>query len=243
MRRGTPRRASDPTAIWIRRRRLLCFGVTGSAWLTLAGCQVAPPSAYRPPSQPDVTVYVTAAGWHTGIALPVPWLDHAWNRLPASFPDAKFLLFGWGERNYYMARDPGIGDALRALFPGPAVLLVTALAQPPQDALPNARVFAIGLSRVEADRMVAFIRTAFARSPDGQPYPVGVGFSPGSLFYAATGTYSATYTCNTWVAEALHVAGLPVTATGVVFAHEVVDQLRHLPGTTLWPRRGTAGTH
>ena len=192
---------------------------------------------------PAETVYVTAVGWHTGIAVPVPGPGDSWHGLLRSFPGARFLLFGWGERSYYMSPDPGAGEALRALFPGPAVLLVTPLDQPPQDALPKAQVVAIGLSRIQADRLDGYIRAAFARLPDGQPHRVGPGFSPGSLFYAATGTYSATYTCNTWVADALHVAGLPVTPTGVVFAHEVVDQLRQLPGAVRWPTHDTAAIH
>ena len=38
-------------------------------------------------------------------------------------------------------------------------------------------------------------------------------------------TYNLGHTCNTWTVEALHVAGLPVTTSGVVFAGQVLDQL------------------
>jgi hypothetical protein len=45
------------------------------------------------------------------------------------------------------------------------------------------------------------------------------------VFYAATGTYDLSHTCNTWTAEALRAAGAPVSAAGVVFAGQLLDQL------------------
>ena len=45
-------------------------------------------------------------------------------RYEAEFPSAGYLVFGWGARDYYMARNPGIGDILRAVASGPAVMLV-----------------------------------------------------------------------------------------------------------------------
>ena len=46
---------------------------------------------------------------------------------------------------------------------------------------------------------------------------------------AATGSYDLSHTCNTWTAEALHAAGVPMTAAGVVFAGQLLDQLRSPP--------------
>jgi len=54
---------------------------------------------------------------------------------------------------------------------------------------------------------------------------IGTGPYPQSVFYTSTGTYNLGHTCNTWTAEALRVAGLPVNAAGVVFAGQVLDQL------------------
>src|SRR5438477_3154204 len=43
--------------------------------------------------------------------------------MQAAFPSAGYLVFGWGARDYYMARNPDIGDILRAVASGPAVML------------------------------------------------------------------------------------------------------------------------
>lgn len=212
----------------MRRRRFLMVCLAASVSGALAGCQVPRIQAYRAPANPAVTIYVTAAGWHTGIVLPARRLNASWNRLLRGFPGARYLLFGWGQREYYMARHPTVADALRALFPGPAVLLVTPLERPPPDALIGVKVFPVGLTTAGWDRLQAYVRAAFSRSADGEPRRVGSGLARGSVFYAATGSYSANDTCNTWVAKALHAGGLPVMPGGVVFAGQVVDQVRLL---------------
>ena len=89
-------------------------------------------------------------------------------------------------------------------------------------------MFEVGLSTAGLDRLSNYIWAAFEKSDGGTPRRLAAGPEPGSVFYAATGTYSATYTCNTWTAEGLRVGGLPVTPAGVVFASQVTDQLRSL---------------
>jgi hypothetical protein len=52
-----------------------------------------------------------------------------------------------------------------------------------------------------------------------------------SLFFAAAPKYSAVHTCNTWAAEALRAAGLPIHSRGVVFASQLWSQIRRIEGT------------
>ena len=144
------------------------------------------------------------------------------------FPGAQYLSFGWGDRTYYMKPSPTLGDAMSALFPGPAVLLVTPLYHPPRVSRANSQVFEVGLSTAGLDRLSNHLWAAFDKSGDGRPQRLAAGPDPGSVFYAATGTFSATNTCNTWTAESLRVSGIPVASAGVVFAEHVTDQLRSL---------------
>ena len=124
-----------------------------------------------------------------------------------------------------MARAPTFGDAMSALFPGPAVLLVTPLYRPPRNSNANGQVFEVDLSTAGLDRLSNHLWATFEKSGDGTPRRLAAGPEPGSVFYAATGTYSATYTCNTWIAESLRVGGVRMTPAGVVFASQVTDQL------------------
>src|SRR6202049_3983278 len=65
-----------------------------------------------------------------------------------------------------------------------------------------------------------------AKDADGAPRRIGVGPYPGSVFYASTGIFDVTHTCNTWTAEALRAAGVPVSSVGVVYSSQLLDQLR-----------------
>ena len=193
----------------------------------LGGCAVpAMPARYQPPVGPRETVYVTAQGWHTGLALRTASISRPLAILRQDFPGARYLWFGWGQREYYMAAHPTVWDALRALLPGPAVVYVIPLSQQPQPAGVGGKMFPVSITPAGFRRLTDDIAASLARSPDGQLRWAGSGFWPGSAFFASTQTYDAAHTCNTWTAKALQIAGLPVRATGVIFANQVVAQIR-----------------
>jgi hypothetical protein len=138
------------------------------------------------------------------------------------------LVIGFGQRAYLLHREPDLADMLAALAPGPGALLVTALRDTPQTAFPADDVVVLRVSARGLARLTDFIAGSFERPPDGALHAIADGPYPGSLFYASTGTYSAGFTCNTWTAEALQTAGLPVHVAGVMFAGEVADQARRI---------------
>ncbi|MGH7002280.1 MAG: DUF2459 domain-containing protein, partial [Stellaceae bacterium] len=93
----------------------------------LAGCATAPAEVVQPycGAAPKLqTLYVIAGGWHTEISIPVDVLSQPLAALPEISPDVRYVVFGWGQRDYYMARNPGFGDLLAASVPGPSVVLV-----------------------------------------------------------------------------------------------------------------------
>ena len=215
------------------RRVLLRACLAASALRSLPGCGSTPSPTYQAAAHGDgVVIYVIAADWHTEVALPVHVIHEPLRVVTPDFPGAQYLSFGWGERNYYMARAPTVSDAMNALFPGPAVLLVTPLYMPPRHSRPDAQVFELRLSTAGLDRLVNYLWAAFEKSADGMTRRLAAGPGAGSIFYAATGTYSSSYTCNTWTAEGLRVAGVAVTPSGVVFAGQLTDQLRSLKAHT-----------
>jgi hypothetical protein len=77
-------------------------------------------------------IYVVSGGWHTELGLPLEALSGHLVALKSAFPTARYLVFGWGARDYYMAQNPGIGDLLRAAASGPAVMLVIPLQISPE---------------------------------------------------------------------------------------------------------------
>jgi uncharacterized protein (TIGR02117 family) len=170
-------------------------------------------------------LYVISGSWHTEIGLPVGTIRGPLAALKAEFPGARYFVFGWGARDYYMARNPGIGDILRAVASGPAVMLVIPLKIAPEAFFGVSNAVVIRVSPGGIERLSQLLWNYLATDEEGAPRRIGAGLYPESVFYASTGTYNLSHTCNTWTAEALQVTGLPVSATGVVFAAQVLDQL------------------
>jgi uncharacterized protein (TIGR02117 family) len=199
---------------------VLCFlGMLGD-------CTATPAESYPPSASRHDVIYVIAGGWHTELGLPAALVGGPLAALTSGLPGARYVVFGWGARDYYMARNPGFGDLLRAATAGPAVMLVIPLAVSPGAFAGAANTFPIPISREGAERFSQFLWDDLVKNPTGNPRRVGAGPYPQSAFYAAAGTYDLSHTCNTWTAEALRAAGLPVSAVGVVFAGQLLDQLR-----------------
>jgi uncharacterized protein (TIGR02117 family) len=171
-------------------------------------------------------IFVVAGGWHTEIAVPTGLIGGPLSSLKRGFAGAPYVIFGWGARDYYLAHNPGIADLLRAATPGPAVTLVMPLGVSPTAYAGAANAFSVDVSRAGIESLVQFLWGSLAKDRNGAPYEAGAGPYPQSIFYAATGSYDLSHTCNTWTAEALNAAGAPVTAAGVVFAGQLLDQLR-----------------
>jgi uncharacterized protein (TIGR02117 family) len=173
-------------------------------------------------------LYVISGGRHTELGLPAGAISGPLAALKSEFPSARYLIFGWGARDYYMARNPGMADILRALAPGPAVMLIIPLKMPPKTFFGASNTLIVHVSRDAIERLSELLWSFLAPDDEAAPRRIGTGPYPESVFYASTGTYNLSHTCNTWTAEALRVAGLPVSAAGVVFANQVLDQVQPL---------------
>ncbi len=212
----------------LRCRRAALTLLAGLAAGCLAGCATPPPEP-RPIAEPATeTIYVAAFGWHTEIGLGADEIDGPLAVLRRHFPGARYFMFGWGQRDFYMARDPGLVEALRALTPGPAVMLVRGLDRSPLEAFGTSDIYVVKVSPAGLERLSQYLWRYLDEGGKGELRRAGDGPYPGSAFYVAAGTYDLGHTCNTWTAEALDAAGLPVHGAGVVFAGEVVEQLRGL---------------
>jgi uncharacterized protein (TIGR02117 family) len=200
----------------------------GAAAALTTACAWTPVEPYKGATPRTDTVYLAALGWHTEIGLRADTITGPLAALEREFPGASYFTFGWGERGYYMAADPGVADLLRALLPRPAVMLVRALHRSPAETFGNTNVYAVLVSREGMDRLSRYLWEYLDKDGQGQLHRAADGPYPESAFYGSAGTYDIANTCNTWTAEALNVAGLPVSAAGVVFADQVVDSVRGL---------------
>lgn len=207
-------------------RRVLAgaiFWLLGLALVSCAGTEVEPYAGTAPRTR---TLYVIAGGWHTEIGLPIRSIAGPLRGLPQASSGAAYVVFGWGQRDYYMAAHPDFGDLVAAALPGPAVMLVIPLTAPPAETFGASNVFAVRVSPEGEARIEQYLWADLKKEPGGMPHPIAAGGYAGSAFYASTSTYDMVHNCNTWTAEALRVAGLPVTADGVLFADQLVDRVR-----------------
>jgi uncharacterized protein (TIGR02117 family) len=189
-----------------------------------AGCSVMPTDAPLPEGQ--ATVFVVHRGWHTDIGLPVEEVTGPLASVETSFPGVRYIVFGFGERAYYMARDTTSAEMLTALFPSKSAILVTALSAPPAEAFADHDVVTLHMAQTGVDRITASLWLGLEKTSDGSARRLAEGPYAGSVFFASNETYHAFHTCNTWTAGLLRNAGMPIDPSGVLFASQVMHQVK-----------------
>ena len=193
--------------------------------MCLGGCATQQPPGFPEPR--TETIWLIARGWHTDIAVPAK-AGGMIGGLREIFPGVVTLTIGFGDRAYLTHKIAGPLDMARALLPGPGALLVTALRGEPEQSFPPEDVIRLRVSALGLAGLNDFIAHAFgAHSNQLAPGPY-----PGSLFFASADTYSILHTCNTWSAEALLAAGLPVSTRGVLLPTGIMFQARDLADLT-----------
>ena len=181
--------------------------------MMLFACASATDNLFPPgPDEPSRTIYLVSHGWHAGIVVKrkdIPagiWPQHN------EFPEAEFLEVGWGDKDYYMTVDPGLGILLKAgLLPTSSVLHVVGFDGPVTDYFPRSQVIAINLSPAGFERLSRYIERSYAHGEKAPSQPLGPSLYGDGRFYLSRETYHVFNTCNAWTARALREAGCPIT--------------------------------
>jgi uncharacterized protein (TIGR02117 family) len=192
----------------------------------VAACATPPPTSSASGAVAATeSIYVVRRGWHVDVGIAAPDAQAELRAVRADFPAANYLLFGFGDRRYLLHR--GAGNLLAAIWPGAGVVLVTALRATPQRAFGPQQVIRLSVTPTQLQALQTYIAqslgmpgSSIARLADG-PYD-------DSAYYQTSAHYSALHTCNTWAAEALQAAGLPVGSRGVEFASQLWRQVLRL---------------
>jgi len=171
-------------------------------------------------------VWVVSNGWHSGIVLPRADVPESVIPEIADFPHARFFEFGWGDAEFYPAREAGAWLALRAAFPGPAVVHVSGLPDHPARIWPQVKILPFAVDTQGLRRLLVFLRNSFDRAGAGRAAVTARGIYPFSLFYPATGRFHVFNTCNSWTAQALTAMGLGASLGGVNTADDLISRIR-----------------
>jgi uncharacterized protein (TIGR02117 family) len=193
----------------------------------LAAC-AAPPAAVPPGAPLDHRLHVTSNNWHTRVVVATRDIPDGLLPEADAFPQAEWLAIGWGEHEYYPMEDPPAGLAVKAaLLPSDSVIHLIPMAAPPRPA----EGFEVVEIAVSEEGLLAMLQ-AIDRTVDRvgeQPASVAApGLYDGSVFFPSRGRFHLFNTCNTWIARKLGTAGLPVSATGVITAENLMRQVRPL---------------
>ena len=195
----------------MRTGRLYTFLISIS--LLLVACVSAPEGLFPPgPDDPIRTIYLVRHGWHAGIVVnrsdipPGTWPQHN------EFPEAEYLEVGWGDRDYYMALEPGLGTMFKAgLMPTDSVLHVVGFRGSVTDYFPHSEVIRIKLSEAGFQRLCNYIEDSYAPGEAGPSQPLGPSLYGEGQFFLSRETYHAFNTCNAWTARALRDAGVSIS--------------------------------
>jgi uncharacterized protein (TIGR02117 family) len=201
------------------------------AALALAACTTPPRrNADEGPvseADPPVVVYVIKRSWHTDIGFNVADLQPPLSSLRPALPDARYFLFGFGDKHYLLGHAGSFDRLFGAVWPGDGMVLLTGLEATPEEAFGAAEVTRLTVSAAQARKLEGFVWNTLAKT-DGAATSLAPGPYSGSLYYGAAVRYSGLHTCNTWTAEALQTAGLPVRSFGVEFSGQVWRQVRRI---------------
>jgi uncharacterized protein (TIGR02117 family) len=178
-------------------------------------------------------IYVVRRRWHIDVgfsvqALPAPLAATALR----GFPRARYVFFGFGDRRYLLAKHHGAPVLLAALWPGPALILVTEIEASPTQAFGESQVVELSLAPQQARAVQAFIWGSLTKDADGTVSTYARGPYAGSTYFAAVPRYSAFHTCITWAAEALRSGGLPIRSRLTLVAGQLWRQVRKLQTPT-----------
>src|SRR5262245_22485317 len=202
----------------------------GIALIVTAGCLGPVAPLYPPrPDDPSTPVWVVDHGWHTGLVVERAAIPQGLWPEQDDLARGPYLEVGWGDAAFYRARDPGVGLAVRAaLGSAGSALHVVALPAPPERIFAGREVAEIRLSRPGFLALARFVDESFARGERGRAPRLGPGLYGISAFYPARGRYHFLNTCNTWVADALRSAGVPITPAYAMTAGNLMWQARRV---------------
>lgn len=164
----------------------------------------------------EVAIYILTNGVHTDIVVPVRNEEKDWaERMPyehtlSNDTTLSYLALGWGDRGFYLETptwaDLRASTALKAATGlGKTLIHATFYAQMIEDDACKK----IMLSRSQYRRLVGYIEDSLEKDEQKNFIHIETDalYGKTDAFYAAKGSYSLFYTCNTWTNEALKVSG------------------------------------
>ena len=226
----TAARGLSGSVAW-RDRPIAAFSVMGifTLWLLLFSTEIWADWSCEAEKPSCKSLFIVHDSWHAAIVLSKN--DIAPAELPesADFPGAEFIEFSWGDQDYFPDPHSGFIAAIKAaLWSSGSVIHLVGFSGTLEQVYRGAEIIELRLSLGAFNRLVESLSKTFLRAQGASRAPAAPGLYSHSRFYPATPKFSLLRTCNTWVAEVLEAAAVPVSPRTVITAGNLASQLAPL---------------
>jgi uncharacterized protein (TIGR02117 family) len=198
--------------------------------LTLSACGAHAPAnsswSCASTSQDCSSVFVVHDSWHSAIVLRRSDLSSQTMPELNDFPSVQWIEFSWGDRDYFPNPQAGIFAAIRAaLWSGGSVVHLVGIDDSLANFYRSASRTELHLTQKAYRRLLDYLGATFLREASTDRARAAPGLFIYSRFYPARRHFGLLRTCNTWTAEALEQAGLPIASGFVISAGQLQRQL------------------
>ena len=172
-------------------------------------------------------IYIVSHGWHTGFVVPAKQIQNQLPKLKKRFGDIPYIEFGWGDNDYYQAKEITTGLTLNAiLWPTDSVIHAVAVPVKADKFFANSIVETLCLSGREYSSLLRFISESFYKDAHGEILELKSGIYGNSQFYKGGGNFYFMNTCNNWTAKGLKSAGMDISPAFKFTADSIMDYLK-----------------
>jgi uncharacterized protein (TIGR02117 family) len=182
---------------------------------TIAGAAIPARAIAAKAEGEPAQIYLLTGLLHADFAIPV---DDALRKrfaflreggIPVDHPNLRYLVFGWGARDFYtktrMLADIRLLPALKGIVGDTSVMHVLAA----NDVKKDESAVPLSLPPGGLDRLLGFIERSFQRNGLAVQPIEGVSYGMSDAFFEGAGRFHILRPCNIWVAQGLREAGVP----------------------------------
>ena len=171
-------------------------------------------------------IHVVKLGWHTAIVFNTSDIQAIdWPELEF-YRHYNYVYFGWGDEAFYQSSDDLALLAARAvLIPTPGVIRIVGFYSNPETYFGHKRkLVCLHMDEPTFRKLVREIASSFKRDEMGMTIS-SVDYGHADQFYLSIQSYHLFRTCNTWLAQRMKKAGLPVRSRFLLTANQLINQL------------------
>lgn len=171
-------------------------------------------------------IYILKHQWHTGIIFKIEDIKSDLDFLVQDFGDSEYIEVGWGDKDFYMAREETVWLVFKAaIWPTKSVLHVAEIKNNQLMMFEEDEIIEIELDDEDLDKLILYIKSSFYLDENKRPEKLGKGLYGKSQFYLSEEKYHLFKTCNVWMAKGLKKGGVPIHPFYAFTSKNIIKQL------------------